>query len=93
MEISLTYTIDPFTNVRQRTFELFGYTYRITWTPGSDEDSYSFIGSSPDFLAQLTQNYPDIPEEELEDVADLMDSASDESDLVEIFNLLSQYVL
>lgn len=92
MNVSLTLTVDPDTNVRQRTFQLLGHTYTITMKPSDEDAPYALVGAEPDFLAQLVKVYPHVPEESLEEIASLMDGASDEADLIELLEALSETV-
>jgi hypothetical protein len=92
MNVSLTLTVDPDTNVRQRTFQLLGHTYTITMKPSDEDAPYALVGAGPDFLAQLVKVYPHVPEESLEEIASLMDGASDEADLIELLEALSETV-
>lgn len=92
MNVSLTLTVDPNTNVRQRTFQLLGHTYTITMKPSDEDAPYALVGAEPDFLAQLVKVYPHVPEESLEEIASLMDCASDEADLIELLEALSETV-
>lgn len=92
MNVSLTLTVDPDTNVRQRTFQLLGHTYTITMKPSDEDAPYALVGAGPDFLAQLVKVYPHVPEESLEEIASLMDCASDETDLIELLEALSETV-
>lgn len=92
MNVSLTLTVDPNTNVRQRTFQLLGHTYTITMKPSDEDAPYTLVGAGPDFLAQLVKVYPHVPEESLEEIASLMDGASDEADLIELLEALSETV-
>ena len=92
MNVSLTRTVDPDTNVRQRTFQLLGHTYTITMKPSDEDAPYALVGAGPDFLAQLVKVYPHVPEESLEEIASLMDGASDEADLIELLEALSETV-
>lgn len=92
MNVSLTLTVDPDTNVRQRTFQLLGHTYTITMKPSDEDAPYALVGAGPDFLAQLVKVYPHVPEESLEEIANLMDCASDEADLIELLEALSETV-
>ena len=41
---------------------------------------------------QLVKVYPHVPEESLEEIANLMDCASDEADLIELLEALSETV-
>lgn len=92
MNVSLTFTVDPDTNVRQRTFQLLGHTYTITMKPSDEDAPYAIVGAGPDFLAQLVRVYPHVPEESLEEIASLMDCASGEADLIELLEALSETV-
>lgn len=92
MNVSLTLTVDPDTNVRQRTFQLLGHTYTIAMKPSDENAPYALVGAGPDFLAQLVKVYPHVPEESLEEIASLMDGASDEADLIELLEALSETV-
>ena len=92
MNVSFTLTVDPDTNVRQRTFQLLGHTYTITMKSSDEEVPYALVGAGPDFLAQLVKVYPHVPEESLEEIASLMDCASDEADLIELLEALSETV-
>lgn len=92
MNVSLTLTVDLDTNVRQRTFQLLGHTYTITMKPSGEDAPYALVGAGPDFLAQLVKVYPHVPEESLEEIASLMDGASDEADLIELLEALSETV-
>lgn len=92
MNVSLTLTVDLDTNVRQRTFQLLGHTYTITMKPSDEDAPYALVGAGPDFLAQLVKVYPHVPEESLEEIASLMDCASDEADLIELLEALSETV-
>lgn len=92
MNVSLTLTVDPDTNVRQRTFQLLGHTYTITMKSSDEDAPYALVGAGPDFLAQLVKVYPHVPEESLEEIASLMDGASDEADLIELLETLSETV-
>ena len=92
MNVSFTLTVDPDTNVRQRTFQLLGHTYTITMKPSDEDAPYALVGAEPDFLAQLVKVYPHVPEESLEEIASLMDGASDEADLIELLEALSETV-
>lgn len=92
MNVSLTLTVDPDTNVRQRTFQLLGHTYTITMKPSDEDAPYALVGAGPDFLAQLVKVYPHVPEESLEEIASLMDGASDEANLIELLEALSETV-
>lgn len=92
MNVSLTLTVDPDTNVRQRTFQLLGHTYTITMKPSDEDAPYALVGAGPDFLAQLVKVYPHVPEGSLEEIASLMDGASDEADLIELLEALSETV-
>lgn len=92
MNVSFTLTVDPDTNMRQRTFQLLGHTYTITMKPSDEDAPYALVGAEPDFLAQLVKVYPHVPEESLEEIASLMDGASDEADLIELLEALSETV-
>lgn len=92
MNVSFTLTVDPDTNMRQRTFQLLGHTYSITMKPSDEDAPYALVGTGPDFLAQLVKVYPHVPEESLEEIASLMDCASDEADLIELLEALSETV-
>lgn len=92
MNVSFTLTVDPDTNMRQRTFQLLGHTYTITMKPSDENAPYALVGAEPDFLAQLVKVYPHVPEESLEEIASLMDGASDEADLIELLEALSETV-
>lgn len=92
MNVSFTLTVDPDTNVRQRTFQLLGHIYTITMKPSDEDAPYALVGAGPDFLAQLVKVYPHVPEESLEEIASLMDGASDEADLIELLEALSETV-
>lgn len=92
MNVSFTLTVDPDTNVRQRTFQLLGHTYTITMKPSDEDAPYAIVGAGPDFLAQLVRVYPHVPEESLEEIASLMDCASGEADLIELLEALSETV-
>lgn len=92
MNVSFTLTVDPDTNMRQRTFQLLGHTYTITMKPSNEDAPYALVGAGPDFLAQLVKVYPHVPEESLEEIASLMDCASDEADLIELLEALSETV-
>lgn len=92
MNVSFTLTVDPDTNVRQRTFQLLGHIYTITMKPSDKDAPYALVGAGPDFLAQLVKVYPHVPEESLEEIASLMDCASDEADLIELLEALSETV-
>lgn len=92
MNVSFTLTVDPDTNMRQRTFQLLGHTYTITMKPSDEDAPYALVGAEPDFLAQLVKVYSHVPEESLEEIASLMDGASDEADLIELLEALSETV-
>ena len=92
MNVSFTLTVDPDTNMRQRTFQLLGHTYTITMKPSNEDAPYALVGAGPDFRAQLVKVYPHVPEESLEEIASLMDCASDEADLIELLEALSETV-
>lgn len=92
MNVSLMLTVDSDTNVYQRTFQLLGHTYTVTMKPVSEDVPYALVGSGPDFLAQLVKVYPHIPEESLEEIASLMDCASDKTDLIDLLEALSETV-
>lgn len=92
MNVSFTLTVDPDTNMRQRTFQLLGHTYTITMKPSDEDAPYALVGAGPDFLAQLVKVYSHVPEESLEEIASLMDCASDEADLIELLEALSETV-
>ena len=92
MNVSFTLTVNPDTNVRERTFQLLGHTYTITMKPADENAPYVLVGAGPDFLAQLVKVYPHIPEESLDEIASLMDCVSDEADLVELLEALSETV-
>lgn len=92
MNVSFTLTVDPDTNMHQRTFQLLGHTYTITMKPSDEDAPYALVGAGPDFLAQLVKVYPHVPEESLEEIASLMDCASDEADLIELLEALSETV-
>lgn len=92
MNVSFTLTVDPDTTMRQRTFQLLGHTYTITMKPSDEDAPYALVGAGPDFLVQLVKVYPHVPEESLEEIASLMDCASDEADLIELLEALSETV-